>query len=424
MPKLLQCVYSLCLILSFFNPFQQALALEIITFELPRLESDSWHAESVLVKATLLDASHIQFDIHIKKLSMPEPIGELKNVKLSCKKSRLTTIHVDCNKAWLYLKEPRLDSNNIGLSFSYTFSDKKLKLHMRNVRFAGGKADLKVNFSGKKWQITLSGDKLKANKLSQLANNLFKLKNQLTFNGLVSLDASISGISSLTKKITLDANINTLAFSNQEGDIAGEDLNIKLLTIASSNSSRKNSWHLKNNAQINDGVICLDWCWEIPKQGLHLSTNAFWDDMQKNMDISQFALHQPGITKIRGKTKLDFAKGFRVKILDIKLDKTSLSNLYHTYLQPVFIGTAADTLEPEGQIEGELSYNQYGSIKSSLKLDDIFIDEQSNRFGISGLSGILHWDNSDRPLRSMLSWKSGHLTPKLRGAPQCWLLDS
>jgi hypothetical protein len=138
-----------------------------------------------------------------------------------------------------------------------------------------------------------------------------------------------------------------------------------------------------------------------------MAAKGSWQQDKGYLVISDAKFNQKNVVQVTGDFKGSLDK---VEQLNISVAKSKVAGLYEHWLQaqPFVMGTAIDSLELTGSVA--MDYHQYADdYHLSLKLENIYVDDELERFSVDGVNGSLGWTNYNHPMVSDLRWKKASL---------------
>ncbi len=125
--------------------------------------------------------------------------------------------------------------------------------------------------------------------------------------------------------------------------------------------------------------------------------------------LEQLRLRQPGLLQAHGQASLSWTPEPALHSLNLRVEDARLPQAYSTFLQPFLIGTVLDSLDTGGRVTGELDVRDGQPVSASMRLHELSLEDQRERFALRGLSGDIRWlaDADAAPPPSRLRWQSG-----------------
>jgi hypothetical protein len=410
MSRLTQCVLTLfCISATLLLPVSNSNAIDEFSFEIKKLQGQNWIAKSLKINISINDKNRINLKANIGKLSLPEPAGILNNIKFTCNNLKITNEVYGCIKGQLDVNDKRLDKHRINLGFNYNHVSKKLVLDATRIHVAGGIASIMAKTGAHTWHLGIRGDQLDTGKIIALAKQMKLITPQYETSGDISFQSAISGTQKKVTRISIEADIPSLAFSNATGEIAGEEFTANIKSRLKPGPGKNSPVSFDTQVTTTRGTICLDVCWTIPKQPIKLTTTGLWRPAKGLLDLNRITVSQAGILEASGSALVQAKNNPSVKTLTLELDKTPARNLYNTYIQPVLIGTLLDDLDMNGYTSADIKIQDMKITDIKVGLTNIHINDNKKRFGIFGLSGNMRWNNSSQTSPSNLGWQGGYL---------------
>lgn len=134
-----------------------------------------------------------------------------------------------------------------------------------------------------------------------------------------------------------------------------------------------------------------------------------WYPDEGLLQVARLAFTHPQALEAEGRLTLSLAQGAQMRSADFQLVGGQLPELYQTYLQPLTFGTAFDSLDTAGQVQGALQYAPDGAVKLRLRLQEAQLADRKGRFALHHVNGDFGWNSDGSPVRSHLGWASGAL---------------
>lgn len=350
-----------------------------------------------------------QLRLSAAELDLPEPVGSVKKLTLSCPRLQLSAASVSCAAGSLRLISPWTEDEQAAVSFEYLPDAGMLRLNLADLGIAGGRLRLQalINEAGERAGWQLSGDirALRLDRLPQPLLTLLRLPKGSKLSGQVALQFELSSSDSDKYQLRADSTLQSLSLALPGGLTEAQQLSGKLSLRGRSADGRE--WILRSRLALDRGLLYVDpFALEVTGHPLTLQAAAAWEPRHSRLQLSHMVLAEPGRLNAEGAAVISYADGLRWESAQLRTDPAPLQFLYPTFLRPLLAGTALGSLDARGT--AALDYRYGPGTAFSAKLSGVDLDESEHRFGISGLQGSIRW-SSDRPARSELSWQGGHV---------------
>lgn len=367
-----------------------------------------------------IQAEQLQFDLTLTatgialiaktdSLHLAEPVGTIKNIRLSCEKLLIQAQQFSCQQGLLAFTHHEFGKQNLAVEVTAQPDNDHYHLQLSGLRIADSSINIEFNWQNQaEWHAVIDSPQLQLEKLITQLSPYFseKITNALTnwdIAGVTAVHADISGHNAQIAKVELDITSTTLDLSDSAGQYVTEQL---ALTLNATVEKKDKQWQWQTDIAVSDGQAYAEPVFiDVSAAPFTLQGQGEWQPEDKQLLVNQFTFSQPKVMTLSGSFSLHDAA---ITHADITLDKSDLAMLYQQWLQPFTTGTAVDSLEVAGQLH--MHYQQTNDdYQVLLGLDDVFIDDNNHHFGIDGLSGDLAWTNTANAMTTDLSWLGGYV---------------
>jgi hypothetical protein len=380
-------------------------AIDTLRLQLGALEGEGWSADAVTVQLNWLDEQHAGLVLQAQSVALPEGLGNLSGVTLSCMRARYTAIEVKCAKGTLKTQSSVLGQQTIQIAFRYQFGAGQIDAELLGIRVFEGTLALTAMLSDAHWQIKARG---KALSLPEITRQLLAAGIAVPVvegNGRLDVTAGMNGVASQFSKADIGMQLRAEALSDAEGSLAGENLDILLNATV---KTIANGMQVALDISGRQGALYIDPIFvEISSQPLQLSARFDWLSTQRQVALHSFSYRHPGSVQLEGSGQLSLAEDAPIRELRLELRQAEFPSLYDTYLQPWLYDSALADLDTTGRLSGALRWEQGKLNLVSLEPANLSVDDREGRFELNAMNGQLHWSDSVTPVRSELAWESG-----------------
>ena len=389
-------------------------AINVVRLELGTLEGAGWSAEAVTVQLNWLDEGYAGLLLNTQRAELPEGLGELSGVELSCARAQLTATAASCARGVLKAHSSVLGRQSIQTSFRYHFESGRIDASLAEVRVHDGTLAITANLSESHWQLNASGTALSLPAVTrQLAAAGIALP-VVDGNGQLDITASMSGTAAQLSEANLEIQLRAEEMSDADGSVAGENLDISLhAVVKAGNAGMQVTLELfgRQGALYVEPVFIA-----MPSQPLQLSARFDWLSAKQQLLLHSFTYGHPGSVRLEGNGQFNLAADAPLQDLRIEVLQADFPSLYETYLKPWLYGTMLADLDMAGQISGTLRWEKGKLSHVALDPHNLSVDDREGRFALYAVNGQLRWSDSDTPLRSELAWASGSVFQVALGA--------
>jgi hypothetical protein len=380
-------------------------AIDSVRLQLGALEGEGWSAEAVTVQLNWLDEQHAGLVLQTQSVVLPEGLGELSRVTLSCARARYNAAEVNCAKGTLKAQSSVLGQQTIQTAFRYQFDTGHIDTELSGIRMFDGTLAIRADLSDTHWQATVRGHGLSLPDVTRQLVAVGIAVPAIDGNGRLDVTAIMNGVASQFSKADIEMQLRAEALSDAEGSLAGENLDISLrATVKTIATGMQVALELSGR----QGALYIDPIFvEMPAQPLQLSARFDWLSMQQQVVLQSFSYRHPGTVQLEGNGHFDLAAESPIRELKLDIRQAEFPSLYDTWLQPWLYDSALADLDPSGQLSGALRWQQGKLSQVSLDPVNLSVDDREGRFGLHTINGQLRWSDTATPVRSELAWEGG-----------------
>lgn len=234
----------------------------------------------------------------------------------------------------------------------------------------------------------------------------WSLQGRASLNATVDLDAAntLTGSAALT--------LDDVTVASDDGRVATEDLSATaLIRLRGDSGQQRGTLSLR----ASDGLAYVDpVLMDLRAHPADIVASALHRD--RSTWLERLHVLQPGLLQARGTARMDWHESQPLQRMDLRVDDLALPTGFDTYLQPFLIGTALDRTSLSGTASGELSVRGGRPQAAHLRLDRIAVDDGGERFGLSDLTGVVHWARDGGAPPSRLRWQKASVYRLALGA--------
>lgn len=381
-----------------------AAAIDAARLHMAAMQGEGWALFDVSLQARLPGAAADKAVLSIARLRLPEPIGELHDLRLTCPHLQLSPQRIVCQHGSLRAKGEWLQSKAMTAGFTYTPGQGRFAWHIQGLPMFGGAVDAKGAFTGAGWTLQLQGHVNAASSLPLLA--AWPQLPQLDGSGQLKIKADISGGTTLTGQLQVTA--SALTFSDKQGRYASDHLGARL---AANFSGAAPHWQLQGTLTADAGQLYVQPIFlDAGKAPLQLSVSAVVDG--DSLNLSQVKLQQQQGLQLTGTATWQLNHpDTPLRSADIQIEQAQMPLAFSTWLQPFMVGTALAQWQTRGVLKGGFQWRDGKPQQLQLTLHDTAITDAAGHYAIDGINGQLHWragNPGDGAVQaSQLHWSGG-----------------
>jgi len=350
----------------------------------------------------------------VQRVALPEGLGELSAVTLSCARALLTATEVSCAQGTLKAQSSVLGRQNIQTSFRYRFDTGHIDTELLGLHVYDGTLAITANLADTHWQIIARGTALSLPAVTrQLADAGFAIP-VVEGSGHLDLTASMSGVASQLSAADIEIQLLAEEISDAEGSVAGENLAVSVHAVVKAAAT---GMQVALEISGRQGALYVDPVFvEMPSQPLQLSARFDWLPVQQQLLLQSFTYRHPGTLQLQGHGHFSLATDTPLRELQLEIQQADFPSLYDSYLQPWLYDSMLTDLDTAGQLSGTLRWQQGKLTHVSLDPVKLSVEDREGRFGLDSMSGRLRWSDTATPVRSELAWAGGSVFRVLLGA--------
>lgn len=375
-------------------------AVERLQLDLQQLLGEAFAAQQVSARLYLDASGKLGLRVRLERFEL-SPDRVFQGLQLECVHFRLSEAGVDCPEADLKVAESPWGELTAKLKLS--IGPRQQEVTIRSLQWAGGQVGGRVRGRGGRWQAELELAGIRLGELySQLPVRL--PLEQVSLEGIASGHLNFRIGQAGLQDISGQLHVEQVQFFEASGLYAAEQLAAVLdFTVQRQGQdyASRLSVHAQNGQAYVDPVFL-----DLQASPLQLETDLTLTE--RRLEARELSLSWGDRGRLNGAVQVNVEAPLERLQAELSLSRTPLAPLYRHWLQPFLIGTALDSLELAGEVEGELHLRQGRPVKAALKLHRVYADDAEQRFGVYGLEGQLDW-SAEEERSSRLRINGGHL---------------
>lgn len=341
-------------------------------------------------------------------VQLAKPIGTLAQVNLRCNELLLVSEMYACSQGTLSFNQKELGFQKLDFAIEARPSNEDYKVEIEELRLASSLFSVTFIIKQDKWQLFADTPQLQLTSFIEFITPYLQEKQRellanWTVDGEVKLEIDLLGQAEHVNKVAFDFVSESVNLSDSDGLYVSEGL-ATTWAIAAERNQQGWQWavdSLTAEGQAYAEPIFLD----LSETPLDIKARGNWLQEEAEIELSHAKIIQENLIEVEVT-----GRGSLSNIDMLKVDTTSaeLSKIYQVWLQPFAVGTALDNVELAGAID--FSYEKSGTdYQLSIGLNNVFVDDQSARFGIDGLTGKVGWSNYDISEDIALQWQGAYV---------------
>lgn len=332
---------------------------------------------------------------------------QFRQLSLVCASFEILAQEVDCRRGRLSFRSEWLNADAVPATAHYHLGTGELSVSVSQLALAGGRLDLGFRYSGERWVLDAALTETPFAGIAALLARAGIKTADFKFQGDIAGKLSVHGNAAGMTRCNWQMRTHAAGYSNSAGSQAAQ-----ALVLASSGSARPQDegWRIQASLSAHQGMLYaepmyLEFSADRP---LDVSTDMRWQPATGELSVSSLVFDQSGVVNGRLSANLVPAATDSIRKLELDIGRGTLPQVYTTWLQPWLAGTALDSLESEGTLQGHLELQNGRAQSLQLQLDNVSFRDRKGQFAVSQLEGNIQWD-SHAVRRSTLGWQSASL---------------
>lgn len=388
-----------------------ALAVESVTLEIEDLAGDQWSAQGVRVQI-LPHSKHLSASLFINRLVLPEPVGEMRAVRLDCPSVELTATEYRCARANARVGKSLLDAAPFSGEIRYQPDTGRIFFRAGDLPLLGQRATVSGNWGAEGWTATLRAASLDAQPLQkQLARIVPWLEQAEVSSGTVSIVAALSASGDSPATVETTVAVDNLAIANEPGTVATDGLTAQLSVQLEARPAADGYDYVLSMRSDRGEAYVEPVYFNLGTAALQLLARGWLDVPAKTAYATEIRYQHAGTLEARANGQFSWDDSTVLRRLSFDVDQATLPAAYRTYLQGFLVGTPLAKLQTAGSVNGrgEIVNDEIRAFE--LGFAQVDADDTEQRLAIYGARGQLSWRASDLPPTpaSKIEWDGGFL---------------
>lgn len=369
-----------------------------------------WLTENTTIRTTDLTMNLVLIPTGLaligkaRQLDLPAPYGKINNLTINCQNVLWTAAQVICKRGTLSFKHATLGKQNLTFVLNGHPQQQQYHFSLSQLSIAGGALSISGDWSPKDWSVEITTTDFDVPTLLGITQG-FGVETALLSPWLSAATLKLSAILSGKEGRLLMANITEswtgVTGSDADGKWVAEGVNVASEVVWNAAAQQ---WDI--TADITGGEAYAEPVFfDFSKQPFSIKGNGSWMMDTGNFNITHAALIQHGVASATLVASGNIA-AWQDTTLQADVSQIDLAAAYITWLQPFLLANAAGNMTLAGMADLKLS-RAGEALTLQVSLQDAAVQDDENRFAISGLSGSVGWTTQAQTVITDLQWKSG-----------------
>lgn len=398
MRVILRCCYSA---LTGLGLLSSASAAAEISLSLGSVRGAGWLADAVQLQLADAEIGNYRLMLDASRLSLPGPLGRWSNFRLRCDALQLADDAYRCPALQVDVDTPQGKQR---LSGSLAFSDvEHWSVHLDGVRLAEGRWSLQASADGR-WQARLQAKGVTP------AGVLALLPGQPVpawqWVGGLTAQVDAQGHGTVPDQMAVSLKLAKGGWSSADGLQAAESL-VGSVTLKAHH--KHGVWQGQFATDWTAGQVYSDPLYlEVAQHPLRIRSDFRWQGYREPLQLAGVSLRLGKLLAVSGSARLPLDAPAMADA-ELRMDVPELAVVYPVLMQPFVYGGALGALQLTGNLDARVTLRQGVPSVAVLQLSGVQFDDERDRFGLHGLTGILNWRAAGEPAETRLQWQGGHL---------------
>lgn len=363
------------------------IAIDIAGLAIESLQSEFIEVQDVVADVEFLSADEFLFTLSAVSLSHKD-YGKITDFEFTCSFTIRKDHSVACARGLIHARQ----------------GDKGLISGTVNV-YSGPNESL----SG---QLGITGSNLSIQAIAPLLKYAIpRLQGYEFLSGDLNLSADIQFNNNNPEQLAATLQMKNLSIEG-ENVLETVDANLQL------DGQRQDSkWQFDSQMNITAGVMYIMPGFEVlgdtpgfyidlNRTALEIKADGRIDTSSRQMTLQAFEFNHHDLLSIAGNARVDLSGTAKIALLNLDINAADLAAVYPVYIEPLLLSTNYGDLELAGSLKMGLSYMDNTLSGLSLVLKDVYLDDENERFSVSGLSSDITIGNRGLQTISSLDWQS------------------
>ncbi len=404
------------------------IAIDLADLSIESVESESIRIRDLRTEFEFQDVDQLQVRFQAGSITVVD-LGELVDVAVRCNATLLNDATLMCSSGTVSAVHEQLGAVTGSLSFHLRddYRPRQLAMDLQ----IGSTGSLKAGYShdNSNTELHIDADHIALQPfVPLLQSRIPALADHDITSGVVGGMARLNGT---TDRFTvIEAEIKLNDFSLEGANVLEQtDLAVSL------NARRENdNWLFNSDARVVAGVMYLIPGFEVfddspgfyidaTEEGLQLALTGRVETGFSKLALESFAYSHGDLLHLKGRALIELADSPFVEHLELYVDALDLAGIYPVYVQPLLLPTNFADLDLAGALQLDLRYAGNELTRLGLQLKDVYLDDDLQRFSVSGLNSDLFIGESQQMRVSSLDWGALSLYKIIFGTGDITLLS-
>lgn len=326
--------------------------------------------------------------------------GTLGELRLSCASLDATGDRLQCRRGHLSGDFGAIGVQDTPVELGFEPGG-RLDLRATQLGVAGGRVALHARLAGDTFRASGTLAEVDLGKIRPVVEPLDLLPAGLALGGLVSGEFETAGVELEPLSFAGSFALAGLAFSDEAGAMAGEQVDATL-AVGLSRPSPRADWDLGLDARSERGQVYVEPVFaDLAQHPITAGLEGTLTADAARLVVGRLRLEQSGVVTASGSAELDLAAAPMITTAHVVLERADLAGAIPMFASPFLISTQFSDLAGSGSVRGEIDIASGLPTRVDLTLEDVVLDSTSGSLAVNGLDGSINWH--DEALRNRLA---------------------
>ena len=383
------------------------------------LSSPFLQIKNIAADLKLLSDDTFSLQLTSRKIES-EFFSRISAINFSCPSLIWSQNKIECDKASVRIQHP-LITQAWHMDFLFDTDKHKYSIRVRDGSLANGAINVSGDNTENRWQLKIDLDSVDIKWLQQEFSELFPLLQDYPVdNGILSATIYANWLGDRLIESDIDYVIDNLSIDSEQV-LEQVSLSGKLHV-----DHEQAEWLIDNEMFFSSGAMYLTpgfdvfesypgFYLDLNQQAINIDIDAEIDKRIERITVQTFDYNQGELLQMSGSGHINIEPELTLVDSRFSVRVNDLEQAYPVYIQPILLPTNYSDLDIAGSMAIQLLHEQGQLTKLDMDLNDIYIDDQKQRFGIAGFNSQISMTDSQQPVVSQISWQSISLYKLLFG---------
>ncbi|MEX2494578.1 MAG: hypothetical protein WD448_00735 [Woeseia sp.] len=385
-----------------------AVAVDALNGRIAAITAEDWALSGLEV--ALEFGETLAAEIRIDLLVLPAAKLSLRDTLVTCRRFDITLEEARCRDAIFTVVLPGAGRETFSGEVSHRFTSGTTRFTLRDLPLAEGHVWLHGTASETRLDLEFRGEGLQLAALAAMGAEIDSGLGAWSAAGTASASGALALESGAVSGVSLHAELGDASVSNESGTVVAEALRARL-DVTASESAAGYDFTSRFFADAGEAYVEPFYA-NVNEHALTFELDGFRHSAG-DLEFTRFNFTQASLIEAAGTLSIRVPQSEDAETLvsgSVQLQQSSVEAIYSGLLQVFLAGTIAGSLETEGTVAGNMTFDKNALLHADLFLSSVTVNDMDQRFSVSGLEGEIHWPGPAGVVEdlkpSRLDWQS------------------